>query len=135
YPNARKKSRSRTWKLRSIAREAGEEDTATSSARGMIGRSGGRDQKKVEEDYELFLRELEEDPEMRAAVNLYKAGDREGGDAAMREVRGPKKGKRAQFAMDVDEAPQPPQQNGGEDGEEEEEDEPDFPQVGIDELL
>ncbi|VDC05606.1 unnamed protein product [Peniophora sp. CBMAI 1063] len=140
YPNARKKSRSRTWKLRSIARGADEEGAATSSARGMIGRSGGRDQKKVEEDYELFLRELEEDPEMRAAVNLYKAGDREGGDAAMREVRGPKKGKRAQFAMDVDEAPEPaqPQQQsaeeGGEDGEEEE-DEPDFPQVGIDELL
>ena len=74
---------------------------------------------------------------MRAAVNLYKAGDRAGGDAAMREVRGPKKGKRAQFAMDVDdEAPQQGQQTAeqGEDGEEQE-DEPDFPQVGIDELL
>ena len=116
---------------------ADEEGAATSSARGMIGRSGGRDQKKVEEDYELFLRELEEDPEMRAAVNLYKAGDRAGGDAAMREVRGPKKGKRAQFAMDVDEeTPQQPQQSGEQgEGGEEEEDEPDFPQVGIDELL
>ena len=139
YPNARKKSRSRTWKLRSIAREADEEGVATSSARGMIGRAGGRDQKKVEEDYELFLRELEEDPEMRAAVNLYKAGDRAGGDAAMREIRGPKKGKRAAFAMDVDDAPQQQQQQQqqGGDGEDDEEaeDEPDFPQVGIDELL
>ena len=40
---------------------------------GVIGRMGGRDQKKVEEDYELFLRDIEEDEEMRAAVNMYKA--------------------------------------------------------------
>lgn len=72
YPNRRKKSKSRNWQLRSIAKEAGEEGE-TSNSRGMVGRMGGRDQKKVDEDYELFLRELEEDPEMRQTVNLYKA--------------------------------------------------------------
>jgi len=55
YPNRRKKSKARNWKLRSIAKEAGE-DGETSGARGAVGRMGGRDQKKVEEDYEHFLR-------------------------------------------------------------------------------
>jgi len=51
YPNRRKKSKARNWRLRSIAKEAGEEGE-TSGARG-VGRMGGRDQKKVEEDYEI----------------------------------------------------------------------------------
>jgi len=57
-----------------MAREEGEEGEI-GSGRGAVGRMpvGGRDQKKVEEDYELFLRDLEEDPEMRSTVNLYKA--------------------------------------------------------------
>jgi len=54
-----------------MAKEAREEGE-TRKERGVVGRMGGRDQKKVEEDYELFLRDLEEDPEMRGAVNLYK---------------------------------------------------------------
>jgi len=36
---------------------------------------GRRDQKKLEEDYEIFLRDLEEDPELRSGINLYKASD------------------------------------------------------------
>ncbi|KAJ7752120.1 hypothetical protein B0H16DRAFT_1317667, partial [Mycena metata] len=59
-------------KVRSIGKEAGEEG-ATGGGRAVVGRMGGRDQKKVEEDYEMFLRELGEDPEMLGAVNLYKA--------------------------------------------------------------
>ncbi|KAG5641245.1 hypothetical protein DXG03_005669 [Asterophora parasitica] len=132
YPNRRKKSKARTWKLRSISKEAGEEGE-TSTARGIVGRLGGRDQKKIEEDYELFLRDIEEDPEIRGAVNLYKAPD------VKMEVPQEKKGgkkKRAQFAMDVDEAePEEEVQTTIEDDDEEEEAEADFPEISLDELL
>ncbi|KIK68748.1 hypothetical protein GYMLUDRAFT_92249 [Collybiopsis luxurians FD-317 M1] len=121
YPNRRKKNKARNWKLRSIGKEAGEEGD-TGSGRGVVGRMGGRDQKKVEEDYELFLRDLEEDPEMRGAVNLYKAGDVQ---MKTDTKRGPKKG---QYAMDVDETPH-------EEEEGEEEEEGDFPEIELDELL
>ncbi|KAE9396726.1 NMD3-domain-containing protein [Gymnopus androsaceus JB14] len=126
YPNRRKKNKSRNWKLRSIGKEAGEEGE-TGSGRGVVGRLGGRDQKKVEQDYELFLRDLEEDPEMRSAVNLYKADVDMKAAAAAEAKKGPRK---PQFAMDVDETiPTRP-----EDGEEEEE-EADFPEIQLDELL
>ena len=120
YPNRRKKNKPRNWKLRSIGKEAGEEGE-TSSGRGVVGRMGGRDQKKVEEDYELFLRELEEDPEMRGVVNLYKTKDVKMGDGV------PKGRKKSQYAMDVDETPQV--------AEEEAEEEGDFPDISLDELL
>ncbi|KAF9530278.1 NMD3 family-domain-containing protein [Crepidotus variabilis] len=134
YPNRRKKSKARNWRLRSIAKEAGEEGE-TSSARGAIGRMGGRDQKKVEEDYELFLRELEEDPELRSAVNMYKVKDDvamvtpvEGGTAGVR--RG--KGRKVQYAMDIDNTVASTTQLPEEDVKEEE---PDFPEVKLNELL
>jgi nonsense-mediated mRNA decay protein 3 len=130
YPNRRKKNKSRSWRLRSIAKEEGEEGE-TGGGRGAVGRMGGRDKKKVEEDYELFLRELEEDPELRATVNLYKGEGKAGprsGDVGAR--------KKAQSGMDVDDAPAPspaPVSKVAEEGEEEEEG--DFPEVKLDELL
>ncbi|KAF9814203.1 hypothetical protein IEO21_05214 [Rhodonia placenta] len=135
YPNRRKKARARQWKLRSIAKEAGEEGE-TGAARGVVGRMGGRDQRKVEEDYELFLRELEEDEEMRGAVNLYRARvDRPGAGSGL---AGGKTRKKTQFAMDVDEgagAADPAVDSTSPADEEKEEDEPDFPDVKLDELL
>ncbi|KAJ7131636.1 NMD3 family-domain-containing protein [Mycena crocata] len=136
YPNRRKKSKARSWRLRSIGKEAGEEGE-TGGGRGVVGRMGGRDQKKVEEDYELFLRELEEDPEMRGAVNLYKAP---AGDTRMGpppgEGRAERKGRRkAQFAMDVDVAEEAPPERVADVDEDEEEEEADFPEVKLDELL
>jgi len=127
YPNRRKKSKARNWKLRSIAKDAGEEGE-TGNARGAIGRMGGRDQKKIDEDYELFLRDLEEDPELRSSVNLYKATDV--------KMAGPTKsrgGKRAHYAMDVDESEVP--QTGTNGNGEGVEAEPDFPEIVLDELL
>ena len=131
YPNRRKKNKTRAWKLRSIAKEAGEEGE-TGGARGVVGRMGGRDQKKVEEDYELFLRELEEDEEMRGAVNLYRAkNDKPGAGSGL---AGGKTRKKAQFEMDVDEGEQAgPAAAAATDGEED--DEADFPDVKLDELL
>ncbi|KAG7086715.1 hypothetical protein E1B28_002651 [Marasmius oreades] len=118
YPNRRKKKLARNWRLRSIGKEAGEEGE-TGGGRGVVGRMGGRDQKKVEEDYELFLRDLEEDPELRSAVNLYKAPV----DVKMKSenVKG---GRKKQYSMDVD--GNPPVES---------EEEVDFPEVQLDELL
>ncbi|KAL4262623.1 60S ribosomal export protein NMD3 [Pleurotus pulmonarius] len=125
YPNRRKKNKPRNWKLRSIGKEEGEEGE-TGAGKGVVGRMGGRDQKKVNEDYELFLRDLEEDTEMRSAVNLYKA------DVKMRAAtESGRKGK--QFAMEVDEVVAPPVPVVA--AEEEEEEEPDFPEVKLNELL
>lgn len=139
YPNRRKKSKSRNWQLRSIAKEAGEEGE-TGKERGVVGRMGGRDQKKVEEDYEIFLRELEEDPEMRGAVNLYKAQQdvKMDGAKAGSGLAGGKSKKKTQFAMDVDEAAgreEEVKQEQNKDRVEEDDVEPDFPEVKLDELL
>lgn len=129
YPNRRKKNKARNWKLRSIAKEAHEEGE-TGNARGVVGRMGGRDQKKVEEDYELFLREIEEDEEMRGVVNLYRAKDER--PSAGSGFAGGKTRKKAQFDMEVDEAHTPaPSHEDEDDGE----DEADFPDVKLEELL
>ena len=136
YPNRRKKNRPRAWRLRSIAKEAGEEGE-TGSGRGVVGRMGGRDQRKVEEDYELFLRDLEEDEEMRGAVNLYRA-EKAGAGSGMAGGKTRRKGQ-GQFDMDVDEQAGAPEHPAAMSGAEamggEEEEEADFPDVKLDELL
>jgi nonsense-mediated mRNA decay protein 3 len=131
YPNRRKKNKSRNWRLRSMAKEEGEEGE-TGGGRGAVGRMGGRDQKKVEEDYELFLRDLEEDQEMRSTVNLYKGDDMKLGKSGSR-TGDEKTRKKTQHSMDVDEAAAPvPEPVLEADGEEEE---ADFPDVRLEELL
>ena len=136
YPNRRKKSKQRSWRLRSIAKEAGEEGE-TGSGRGVVGRLGGRDQKKVEEDYELFLRDLEEDPEMRAGVNLYKSKSDVTNDVRMTgpgggPAHGGSKKKKVQKrnvgSMDVDMEEATSDREG-------EVEEADFPEIQLDELL
>ena len=91
---------------------------------------GGRDQKKVEEDYELFLRDIEEDEEMRGAVNLYRTKNDAPGVGS--GLAGGKTRKRTQFDMEVDEGA--PKGENGAEGEEEEE-EADFPEVKLEDLL
>ncbi|KAJ3129816.1 hypothetical protein HK098_008050 [Nowakowskiella sp. JEL0407] len=95
YPQRRSKTRQRNWKLKSIAKETDEEN-------------GGKraiDQAKAELDYELFMRDLEEDAELRGMVNLYKAPKR-GGE---------------------------PEQEDEEDMEDEDDEE--FPEISVNELL
>ncbi|CAG8605710.1 5538_t:CDS:2 [Ambispora leptoticha] len=60
YPNRRKKKKSRNWKLKSLNKEEDEMKQKKNDA------------EKIEQDYEMFLRDLEEDPEFRQSVNLYK---------------------------------------------------------------
>ena len=74
YPERRKKQKARKWKLKSISKQAAEDQVGLgrdkASAKSKYGASV--DQQRAEADYETFLRDLEEDDELRAAVNLYK---------------------------------------------------------------
>jgi len=143
YPNRRRKARTRAWKLRSIAKEA--EDVADGTVgRGAFGRKGGVDQRNVERDYELFLRDLEEDKEMRGAINLYKTEQREAdGDLQMgagQSGSGMAGGKRRQGAAKQAAAQMDVEEDGmAEDGADDEgtvaDDEEDFPEIDMDELL
>lgn len=81
FPNRRKKgnnsAKKRKWKLKSIAKEVTDDNNIG------LGREKGYETKKnnrgenqqarAEADYEMFLRDLEEDPELRANVQLWKA--------------------------------------------------------------
>jgi len=143
YPNRRKKNKQRNWKLKSIVKEA--EDGAgmnegSGYGRGALGRRGGLDQKRVERDYEIFLQSIEEDSEVRSAINLYKGTSRSRGAGAPGDTvvgREKESGKKRgnQFAMDVDELTEPATGVPSEDGDDDEGNDMDFPQVKLDELL
>ncbi|KAI8579630.1 hypothetical protein K450DRAFT_188212 [Umbelopsis ramanniana AG] len=60
YPNRRKKTKQRSWKLQQLGKEEEE----------MLPRK--QDQARIENDLELFMRDLEEDPEMRSTINIFK---------------------------------------------------------------
>ncbi|KAJ1935646.1 ribosome-binding protein, partial [Kickxella alabastrina] len=60
YPERRRKRKQRNWKLKSLTKDDG--DLAPKK----------QDQDKLEADFETFLRDLEEDPELRQNINLYK---------------------------------------------------------------
>ncbi|TVY17552.1 60S ribosomal export protein NMD3 [Lachnellula arida] len=57
----KKKSKNRNWRLKRMARDDG--DLLPKKA----------DQEKMDKDYEMFLRDVEEDTELRATMALYKA--------------------------------------------------------------
>lgn len=60
YPR-RRKNKNRNWRLKRMAKEEGE----------MLPRK--QDQERMERDYEMFLRDVEEDADFRAGLALYKA--------------------------------------------------------------
>jgi len=62
YPR-KKKSKSRKWRLKRMNRD---EERPTSSSR-------KHDQDRLEADYEMFLRDVEEDTELRSTLALYKS--------------------------------------------------------------
>lgn len=102
YPR-RKKNKSRAWKLKHLGREESE----------VLPRK--QDQERAERDYELFLREIEEDTELRNTLHLYKSTLK----------TPPKTTKMDGVEMDVAE------QTDTEDGE----DENDLPEINIDDLM
>ncbi len=69
YPAARKALKTRTWRLKNLAKEKEEE-----ALRGKSNMTASE-----EMDVEMFMRDIEEDGELRGMVNLYKdvrMGDR-----------------------------------------------------------
>ncbi|KAI9500991.1 ribosome-binding protein [Coemansia spiralis] len=60
YPERRRKRKPRNWKLKSLNKDEGE----------LVPKK--QEQEKLEVDFETFLRDLEEDPELRQSINLYK---------------------------------------------------------------
>ena len=59
YPNRRKVQTRRKWKLQQLAKV----------------QEGGitkKDEEREANEYEMFMRDLEEDPELRATVNIYR---------------------------------------------------------------
>lgn len=136
YPERKKRSKNRTWKLKSIAKEAEDPSAEGALGRGAVGRRGGLDSQRVERDYELFLRELEEDEEMRANVNLYRDTKKEEEKRLRKERAAQIKAEReaALANGDMDEEGQDFHDGITTDGESEWGDD-DAPRVRLDELL
>ncbi len=61
----KRKSKARNWRLKRLGREEGE-------AAQQQQHSKRQDQDRVERDYEMFLRDIEEDVDLRSALALYK---------------------------------------------------------------
>lgn len=95
----KKKSKSRNWRLKRMEREYDEEE--------MNGTGRRQDQERVEADFEMFLRDVEEDQELRSTLQLYKAKN----NRPYEQTRG-----------------------GGDEMDEDSEDE-DVPKINVDELL
>ncbi|KAJ1034797.1 hypothetical protein NDA13_001051 [Ustilago tritici] len=136
YPERKKRSKNRTWKLKSIAKEAEDPSAEGAVGRGAVGRRGGLDSQRVERDYELFLRELEEDEEMRGNVNLYRDTKKEEEKRLRKERAAQIKAEReaALANGDMDEEGQDFDDGMTTDGESEWGDD-DAPRVRLDELL
>ena len=64
YYARKKKNKTRNWRLKRMEREYEEE---------MNGNGRKQDQERVEADFEMFLRDVEEDQELRSTLQLYKA--------------------------------------------------------------
>ncbi|KAJ1919894.1 ribosome-binding protein [Mycoemilia scoparia] len=62
YGDRRRKRRNRNWKLKQLSKEEGE----------LVAKK--QEQEKLEADFEQFMRDLEEDPDYRQNINLYKTG-------------------------------------------------------------
>lgn len=99
YWPRKRKNRNRNWRLKRMAKDEGE----------LLPKKA--DQERMDNEYEMFLRDVEEDEELRAALALYK---------------NTRKTKKPEGAMDVDSA-SVAETEGTEDD--------DIPKVNMDELL
>eukprot|EP01091_Cochliopodium_minus_P006495 TRINITY_DN1641_c0_g1_i3.p2 TRINITY_DN1641_c0_g1~~TRINITY_DN1641_c0_g1_i3.p2 ORF type:complete len:195 (-),score=63.70 TRINITY_DN1641_c0_g1_i3:26-610(-) len=102
YPKRRKRKNTRYWKLKSMTKD---EDQHKKN-----------DSKKREKDYEEFLDELDQEPELRSEINLYRVPNTE----RIYNERNIK----------TDEM-----QDSGEDEDDNDVDEDDFPEVKLSELM
>lgn len=101
YPR-KKKSKARNWRLKRMDREQEEDEAA--------GGSRKQDKERVEADFEMFLRDVEEDQDLRSTLAVYKAKNK--GDTRMQGAEG-----------------------GGDEMDEDSESDGGVPQINMDELL
>ncbi|OMH80544.1 60S ribosomal export protein NMD3 [Zancudomyces culisetae] len=73
YADKRKNSRQRKWELKQLNKEVGDDPAAAAQmgAKSASKKSGAS--ATNENDYEMFLRDLEEDAELRQSINIYKS--------------------------------------------------------------
>ncbi|KAF3384890.1 60S ribosomal export protein NMD3, partial [Penicillium rolfsii] len=79
----KKKPKNRAWRLKRMAREYEEEALA-----GQQTRKQEQEQDRLEQDFEMFLRDVEEDQELRQTLDLYKARRKPEQDHEMDEDSG-----------------------------------------------
>ncbi|KNC47844.1 histone acetyltransferase GCN5 [Thecamonas trahens ATCC 50062] len=77
YRHTRRKRKRRTWKLQELAKISYHEEPNTAGKRksAAASRRLRTEAEQAERDREVFLRDIEEDPELRAEINLYRADD------------------------------------------------------------
>ncbi|KAJ5932950.1 60S ribosomal export protein NMD3 [Penicillium verrucosum] len=71
----KKKSKARSWRLKRMANEYEAEAAAAAAGGAGSGQQSRREQQdahRLEQDYEMFLRDVEEDEELRQTLDLYK---------------------------------------------------------------
>ena len=134
YPDRKKRSKNRMWKLKSMAKEAEEPTKEGAVGRGAVGRRGGLDSQRVEKDYELFLRELEEDEEMRQNINIYRDKEKEEERRLRKQRAAEIRAQREAAAAEGNELMDDGDDGLTTDGESEWGDD-DAPRIGLDELL
>ncbi|KAK9454161.1 NMD3 family-domain-containing protein [Dipodascopsis uninucleata] len=142
YPR-KKRNKGRNWRLKRMAKEYNEMEDSGSA---LSAKQKQIEQDRVERDYELFLQELEEDRELRSAINLYKQSNSQTQD----RERGPRPSKmegiteasntRLQdddiMETDQDAAAAYTQMEGAEEADNDDgSDAGSLPEVGLDELL
>jgi hypothetical protein len=74
YPKYRKRRKHRLWKLKHLPKEEGVDEDAEAVA--TKGKKKGKDSnQRNEKDYQMFLQDIEEDPEIRQQIDLYRNED------------------------------------------------------------
>jgi nonsense-mediated mRNA decay protein 3 len=101
----KKKPKSRNWKLKRMNQDEEEQPSRKQ-----------QDQNRVEADFEMFLRDIEEDQELRSTLSLYKAKNDKRGQGPTERMEGI-------------------EEDGGEEMDEDSESDEDVPKISMDELL
>lgn len=71
YPKFRKRQKHRLWKLKHLEKEDGNEAQGEDAPKPKKKKAAHVDQ-RFEKDYAMFLQDIEEDPELRGQIDLYK---------------------------------------------------------------
>jgi nonsense-mediated mRNA decay protein 3 len=67
YPKFRKRQKHRIWKLKQLNKEHIDENN--------IHKKKNKDNGKTDRDMEIFMQDIEEDPELRQQIDIYKNDD------------------------------------------------------------